>query len=323
MAKVQKEEDWKWKDIDWVKATPDDIEKVMQSGGNVNDIGWVSDVNHFECRYVEHTPLQLAVAARNVPVVRFLLEQKADPNVVLASRHYHWGELEVLDYPLLSLALSSKNKEIIDLFFEHHVDPYIFDPEQKPRRVLQGYTNGYYVNCSVDNRSPRYLYADHPLYVALEIDDFDTLKKMTSAPYEVPDACLKGICVSIDAKAKTERYWVAFQLEKENEKRNKLRAELRGAEDNGDRVARLDALIGLRGVLNADLSDKAVKGLRREESDKYLAHVDKALDEGTLTAKEIFPVRHAYATRLKALRKNHDTATLRSVCAAMRAKVLE
>ena len=325
-TEIQHVKDWKWKDIDWKKATPADIEKVIQNGGNVNDVAYEGHVYWRDVDYRECTPLSKAVEAKNVDVVRYLLEHNANPNVVLARRNWKYGELSVDDAPIFSGVIKTKNKEIIDLFFEHHVDPYIFDPEQKPRRVLDGYRDGCYANY-FDNRKSKYsIYEDHPLYVALETDDLDTLKKMTSAPYEVPDACLKGILVKEDTRAEAERYWVAFQLKKEKEERDKLRAEMRQAVMDKDRVAKFKALIGLRGALDADLSDEAVKELSSDEFNQCMDLISEAIDKRNLSAEKNFPVRHAYATRLLGLRRDYSTATQHHAYAAveaMRAKVLE
>ena len=279
MTEIPKTSEWLWKDIDWRKATPSDIEKIIAAGGHVNDIAWEGKAQWREVDYDEHIPLELAISAENVAVVKFLLAQKADPNVVLASRGYSWGKGGISDYPLLSAAIRSDNQEIIDLLFKYGADPYAFDPKQKPKRVLPEHVNGGYVNSS----KPMNGWGNHPLSVAIRRDNLKVLKKLTSAPYTISEAIIDAIgeIPKGYSDKQTTAYWNALVDQMTKKKRRILRNQLAEADRHKDTDKKARIIEQLDGTSPADI-ERVMSAMKKAHPDYSIHQLWEAVDTQTV-----------------------------------------
>ena len=315
MTEILKTSEWAWKDIDWKTATPADIKKVIAAGGKVNDVAWEGDASWRDVNYTEHTPLELAVRAINVPAVKFLLGQKADPNVVLASRSYHWGDSDIHDYPLLSTAIRFRNQEIIDLFFAHGADPYAFDPTQKPKRVLRNHMHGLYVNTN----EPLNGWDEHPLSAAIESGNLEVVKKLTSDPYTVSETLMQKIETGYPKTDATE-YWEAFIDRETRKKRRGLRGQLAEAHRQKDAAKKEEIISKLVGVrpTRIETGDERPPLSRYFEMSKKSPEEREALRKGKRIPVD--PKREAEAEEFKALKRKYDSKTAIAAHKAMKAK---
>ena len=232
--------DWAWKDIDWKNVKLADIKKVIRSGADVNETGWDGYIEWRHASYTEHTPLELAVRSGKSAVVKYLLEHGADPNVVLADRSCYDNDRYIHDFPLLSAAIETRNQKMIDLLFQYGANPYAFDPTQKPKKIYPVCGGGMYINSD----QPIGKWTEHPIAVAIWKDNLSVLRKITSAPYVVPKACVENItCLKPKNKRgegpkiyDAEKYWAAFVNRETEKERKNLRPKLAIAHKNGDAV---------------------------------------------------------------------------------------
>ena len=99
-----------WKNLDWATATVEDVKKIIENGGDVNEEVCYESGSWREEHYEWRSPLALATAAKNKAVVAFLLEHNADPNYILCDRANHWGDTNWRHQPVLSLAIATQDK---------------------------------------------------------------------------------------------------------------------------------------------------------------------------------------------------------------------
>jgi len=264
---------WAWKDIDWHHVKLADIKKVIQADGDVNDVCWEGCLDWRRESYTEHTPLELAVQHGKSIIVKYLLERKADPNVILAKRYRFGDDRYIHDFPLFSLALETRNKKIIDLLFQYGVNPYAFDPTQKPRKTDLCRMGEMYVNSD----KPIDCWADHPIATAIQKDNLDVLRKITSAPYTVPKECVENIALLRDRVRRSKNpqtqnvsmYWEAFVDQETRKERRNLRQKLAKAHKTGDLVRKKEIIKQLIDSYEKIQAEKNSLNSRYREAEKY------------------------------------------------------
>ena len=260
--------------------------------------------------------------------MKYLLEHHADPNTIISDRYYHHGDREVKDCHIFSLALASKNQEIIDLFFQYGVDPYVFDPSAAPKNVLENYRDGFYVNGPNTREYDRkFEYERHPIYTAIKADNLETLKKMTAAPYTVPEICIQRIFGHETGKYATgaSRYWAAFVDQQQRKARQSLREKLFAAYNKGDRAEQLKILIQLRGFISSDKEKMTV--LIDEDAGDCIDEIFEMIDQKRQLREEgIHSPRDCEAKEYTGLKVKYSSETARvahKAVLARREQVLE
>lgn len=263
-----------WENLDWEKATVEDVKKIIENGGDVNDeIRYASGSwrqEHYEWR----SPLALATMANNKEVVAFLLENNADPNYIICDRSNHWGDTNWSYQPILSLAIKTKDKEMIDLHLKYAKDPFNFwghitkptDMTLRQRSELE----------------EQLVRTDHPIMVAIRQEDRETLDKLLAFGLpEHHEFIFKREFAPNELYRETEfrlprnglwGYLCAVWAKRDQTERRILRQKLYEAIKQGDQKQKEEIMTQLVGekVTNYDGRIFHIEDpLRRQEADEY------------------------------------------------------
>ena len=289
-----------WENLDWEKATVEDVKKIIENGGDVNEeIRYASGSwrqEHYEWR----SPLALATLANNKEVVAFLLENKADPNYIICDRHNHWGDTNWRHQPILSLAIRTKDKEMIDLHLKYANNPFNFatritkPTDMTPQQRVE--LEKTLVQC------------DHPVMVAIRQEDRETLDKLLA--YELPIH---------QEKIFKRRFLTELGRSGLNLPRNGIWAYLYGFWAKKD--------LAERRTLRQKLAEVVKQGdqKQKEEIIEKLAGRKVTNYDGTISYRED-PLRRQEADEYKFLRVKFDSETARAARRAVqmkRARLLE
>ena len=261
-----------WENLDWATATVEDVKKIIENGGDVNEeIRYTSGSwrqEHYEWR----SPLALATIAKNKEVVAFLLENKADPNYIICDRSNHWGDTNWRHQPILSLAIKTKDKEMIDLHLKYAKDPFDFFTRIKIPTDLTLKERVEYEKTLIQT--------DHPVMVAIRQEDRETVDKLLA--FELPEHQeqifkMKFVPKYGERRLKLPRngiwgYLCAIWAKKDRAERIALRRKLAEVVQQGDQKQKEEIIDKLAGekVTNYDGKIFHIEDpLRRQEADEY------------------------------------------------------
>lgn len=289
-----------WENLDWEKATIEDVKKIIENGGDVNDeIRYASGSwrqEHYEWR----SPLALATIANNKEVVAFLLENKADPNYIICNRSNHWGDTNWRHQPILSLAIRTKDREMIDLHLKYAKSPFDFFKRIKiptdltPQQRME--LEKILVQC------------DHPVTVAIRQEDRETLDKLLT--FELPIH---------QEKIFKRRFLTELGRDGLNLPQDGIWAYLYGfwaKKDRAERIALRQKLAEVVQQGDQEQKEKIITQLAGEKVTNY---------DGTISHRED-PLRRQEAKEYKLLRVKFDSETARAAHRAVqlkRARLLE
>ena len=287
-----------WTNLDWATATVEDVKKIIENGGDVNDeVRFASGAWRQE-RYEWRSPLALATLANNKEVAAFLLENKADPNYIICNRSNHWGDTNWRHQPVLSLAIRTKDKEMIDLHLKYAKNPFDFwEYITKP------------TDMTLRQRSEleeKLVQTDHPIMVAIRQEDRETLDKLLA--YELPEHqqfIFKSKFVPNEIYRETELrlprnglwgYLCAVWAKKDQAERRILRQKLYEAIKQGDQKQKEEIIEKLAGqkVTNYDGKIFHIEDpLRRQEADEYELLRKKFDSETARAARRAMQIKRA------------------------------
>ena len=263
-----------WENLDWEKATVEDVKKIIENGGDVNEeIRYASGAwreEHYEWR----SPLALATAAKNKDVIAFLLEHNADPNYILCDRSNHWGSTNWCHEPMLSLAIATQDKEIIDLHLKYAKDPFDFFTHITKPTDMRPDDRIEYVKTLVK--------VCHPIKVAIRKKDRETLDKLLT--FRLPEyqermfkrefapRCGQGNSGLNLPRAGIWGYLYALWAKKDQAERRALRQKLAEVVKQGDQKQKeeiIGKLLGKKGTNHDGTVYYSEDPLRRQEASEY------------------------------------------------------
>ena len=226
-----------WKNLDWTKATIEDIQTIIENGGDINqeilfetnkatedDLYSIDNRQAFRAPlttylYEWRSPLALATLAKNKYAVAYLLEKGANPNYVACNRMREYArEYDPIwrHCPLLTLAIRTKNSDIINLYFMHSVDPFNFEGLDKPRIHRDGAMDpGDRIKYTAE-----LIETNHPIIEAIRCEDKKTLEKLFT--YDIPEfqqMLLKQKCPE-DRRGLWLNFYALFYNQTESDRRN-------------------------------------------------------------------------------------------------------
>ena len=286
-----------WTNLDWATATVEDVKKIIENGGNVNDEVRFASGAWREEHYEWRSPLALATAAKNKEVIAFLLENKADPNYILCDRANHWGDTHWRHQPMLSLAIETQDREIIDLHLKYVKDPFEFFTHITKPTDMRPDDRVEYVKTLVE--------AYHPIMVAIHKKDRETLDKLLT--FRLPEyqekmfkrefepRCGEGEGLNLP-RGGIWGYLYALWAKKDQAERRALRQKLAEVVKQGDQKQKeeiIEKLLGKKGTNYDGTIYHSEDPLRRQEASEYELLRQKFDSETARAARRAMQMKRA------------------------------